>query len=500
MLHPNVQLICFQSVIPLPLHWAAHGARKGAGNRKCADIRSIRLFACYARRMRNLALTLTGATAVASSLLLFSASWLDAAPGEAVPGTPTKVLIPVRVWTNGDGRELSAALLNLAAEGVGIFRRPDGTTFEYEFDKLSERDQKLIADVCSEKQGRFASVLAKVGEAALGGEYDLVFDAARSPQQRQLDALLNYGRQLFLLLRVWSNDNDGNYPERLDQLHDEVRIDRATEDDLGLHHDELKETPFQLIGGVGVSSDDDAPLLLSTRRVKTHEGERWVIGYNNGSFDAIDSKALDRLKLGSLAAAGKLVPAKANPAPERYASLVKGHLRAEHLLDLAELQAITDAEPALTTGHPQMDRIFRAGIYAVTSSFSTKSPDGEQRGELESRVVSKFVRGGEYHVLQAADPRTSFPLMITRYDEEQSVLLRWQPDFEAKKVLLHVAPFKEVDRQIVWQLNPLLDRDSSSWIASEIRQSINPQRFTEETTTKVGPTIQSKVVSDWTLE
>lgn len=56
-----------------------------------------------------------------------------------------KELVAERSWTNADGKALVASLTSLSGN-TGTFRRPDGRTFEYDITKLSEDDQKVIAE------------------------------------------------------------------------------------------------------------------------------------------------------------------------------------------------------------------------------------------------------------------------------------------------------------------------------------------------------------------
>ena len=53
-------------------------------------------------------------------------------------------LVAERTWTNADGKPLAAALVKVE-NGVGTFRRKNGTTFTYDIAKLSSSDQELIA-------------------------------------------------------------------------------------------------------------------------------------------------------------------------------------------------------------------------------------------------------------------------------------------------------------------------------------------------------------------
>ena len=56
-----------------------------------------------------------------------------------------KELIAERKWTDSKGRELTASLQSLNGN-TGTFRRPDGRTFSYDITKLSEENQKDIAE------------------------------------------------------------------------------------------------------------------------------------------------------------------------------------------------------------------------------------------------------------------------------------------------------------------------------------------------------------------
>jgi hypothetical protein len=61
-----------------------------------------------------------------------------------------KELIAERTWTDAEGRELKAALTSLSGN-IGIFRRRDGRTFDYDITKLSEEDQNAIAEAAKKE-------------------------------------------------------------------------------------------------------------------------------------------------------------------------------------------------------------------------------------------------------------------------------------------------------------------------------------------------------------
>ncbi len=60
-----------------------------------------------------------------------------------------KDLIPLRTWTNADGKKMKASLISVA-DGKGSFKFADGRKFDYVIDNLSEADQKLIAEKTAE--------------------------------------------------------------------------------------------------------------------------------------------------------------------------------------------------------------------------------------------------------------------------------------------------------------------------------------------------------------
>ena len=63
-------------------------------------------------------------------------------------------LIAERTWKDGNGRELKASLTKLNGN-TGTFRRPNGRTFEYDITKLSDADQKVIADATATEKESF---------------------------------------------------------------------------------------------------------------------------------------------------------------------------------------------------------------------------------------------------------------------------------------------------------------------------------------------------------
>ena len=62
-----------------------------------------------------------------------------------------KELVTQRDWTDSQGRQLTASLSSLSGN-TGTFRRPDGRTFEYDITKLSDEDQKVIAEAAKTKE------------------------------------------------------------------------------------------------------------------------------------------------------------------------------------------------------------------------------------------------------------------------------------------------------------------------------------------------------------
>lgn len=62
----------------------------------------------------------------------------------AAPDSKTNApLVHDRTWTNADGKPLAAALIQVK-NGLGTFRRKDGSSFTYAIDKLSASDQEII--------------------------------------------------------------------------------------------------------------------------------------------------------------------------------------------------------------------------------------------------------------------------------------------------------------------------------------------------------------------
>ncbi len=53
-------------------------------------------------------------------------------------------LVPLRSWTNSDGKTLEAALVRVEG-GTGYFKMSNGRTFEYEIGKFSARDQDVVS-------------------------------------------------------------------------------------------------------------------------------------------------------------------------------------------------------------------------------------------------------------------------------------------------------------------------------------------------------------------
>ena len=73
-------------------------------------------------------------------------------PADQPEGDAAEDLIAERVWTNLEGRRLTAALIRFE-EGKGTFRRPDGSVFEYPITKLSESDRKTLEENLREDEG-----------------------------------------------------------------------------------------------------------------------------------------------------------------------------------------------------------------------------------------------------------------------------------------------------------------------------------------------------------
>ena len=66
-------------------------------------------------------------------------------PKKTEPKSADSVLVAERTWTSADGRTLVASLISVK-NGTGSFKRKDGKPFELPLAKLSEADQKLIAE------------------------------------------------------------------------------------------------------------------------------------------------------------------------------------------------------------------------------------------------------------------------------------------------------------------------------------------------------------------
>jgi thiol-disulfide isomerase/thioredoxin len=68
-----------------------------------------------------------------------------AVPEKETPATgkTNAPLVAERTWTNAEGKPLPAALLSIK-DGIGTFRRKDGSTITYAIAKLSAADQELI--------------------------------------------------------------------------------------------------------------------------------------------------------------------------------------------------------------------------------------------------------------------------------------------------------------------------------------------------------------------
>ncbi len=72
------------------------------------------------------------------------------------PKQPTKpaapaVLIPERMWTNADGKKMSAALIGVEGDNAK-FKKKDGSTFTYPLSKLIEEDQTTIKEAATPKE------------------------------------------------------------------------------------------------------------------------------------------------------------------------------------------------------------------------------------------------------------------------------------------------------------------------------------------------------------
>ncbi len=56
-----------------------------------------------------------------------------------------ETLVELRTWTNAEGKTMKAKLLSVE-NGTGKFAFADGRTFDYALDKLSDEDQKVVAE------------------------------------------------------------------------------------------------------------------------------------------------------------------------------------------------------------------------------------------------------------------------------------------------------------------------------------------------------------------
>jgi hypothetical protein len=80
------------------------------------------------------------------------ATTAEAKPGATtLPDTAAKSLFPERAWTNSEGRSVTAELLSVT-DGTGSFRMKNGKSFELKLEKLSEADQKLIAEEVAKRE------------------------------------------------------------------------------------------------------------------------------------------------------------------------------------------------------------------------------------------------------------------------------------------------------------------------------------------------------------
>lgn len=80
---------------------------------------------------------------------LRSASKSSPSSGESASGSGSSPsqkkaeLIPLRTWTNTDGKQLEATLVSLDGT-TGHFKRANGSAFDYDITKLSQPDQDAI--------------------------------------------------------------------------------------------------------------------------------------------------------------------------------------------------------------------------------------------------------------------------------------------------------------------------------------------------------------------
>ncbi|MGJ8697348.1 MAG: hypothetical protein ACSHYF_13605 [Verrucomicrobiaceae bacterium] len=63
-----------------------------------------------------------------------------------------RVIIPLRTWTNREGKDVVAEVIDVK-KGYVLFRLESGKELSYEIEKLSPDDQKLIRDTLLEQSG-----------------------------------------------------------------------------------------------------------------------------------------------------------------------------------------------------------------------------------------------------------------------------------------------------------------------------------------------------------
>jgi hypothetical protein len=75
---------------------------------------------------------------------------IDLTASAATPAKSGGVLVADREWTSADpnARKIPAALVSVN-NGIGHFKRPDGSTFDYPLNKLSAADRKIAEDAAA---------------------------------------------------------------------------------------------------------------------------------------------------------------------------------------------------------------------------------------------------------------------------------------------------------------------------------------------------------------
>ncbi len=107
---------------------------------------------------------------------------------------------------------------------------------------------------------------------------------------------ISNAKQLIIYLRIWSSDNGGSYPERLEQLFtdgiaDNNRVFNYVSSDGG--------TPELLVYLPGLVDSDpgDLPIVIGPH---SETGNRWVMGLNDGSVSMVSgedfAKAMSKWK------------------------------------------------------------------------------------------------------------------------------------------------------------------------------------------------------------